>query len=354
MRHLICFEGSTDDSGVIGPLGPGSPFLEVVNARDACDIMGCAKTLGTYGLGTYDPVKSPYPWADAVEGLDGKLAPPVPPLLAKELHGKNPTRAQLKAAERAARECGDPIYTHTTIPVKDFYSMSIWLRAALVLDSFARGRCPHGPSLAEFKGPFGFFVGARMGPHGHYGLFDTLLESIGDHPCPFDCHPPQKWLYDAQEDDIVLDGGDSDWYPFLADEGLIRHRRPQDGEGLRQVLGGEFLVCLNSGLEGPGQDDMRKAAQDLADTIFSLYLCGRVQQRNNGHLYSYRKHDLCDKYSELAGLCEGDRIGVCANCGKVFISDKTRGKQRLYCSNSCRVTKWQSMRKEQDNDEGNR
>jgi hypothetical protein len=327
MRHLICFEGRTDNSSAIGSLKPGSPFLEVINAKNAYDIMNCAELLGTYGFDTYSPVEDP---------TTEELVTPIAPVLAVELHGSNPTQAQLKAAERAVRKWGNPINTNIAIAVEDFYSVSVLLRAALVLDSFARNRCPCELSLAEFERSDGFDAKMRLGPDGHGALFWTLKGSVEGLPCPVNYGQDSMLFLDEQGNDVVSFSDAIDRY------NSGKHRKLLENEGIKNAWDRKAPINIHSSVESSGQNGRRKAAQKLADTIFSLYLGGRNQKRDNGSLCSYSLHALCDKYAELAKLCEDNRIGVCAKCGKVFISEKPRGKQRLYCSDSCRVTKWQS------------
>jgi hypothetical protein len=277
-------------------LSPDSPFLALVNARNALDLIRCANHFHDLDLPTSRRIAWDLEIARYLEMREEDFREPDPLLLAKEIHGQTPTSKQLKAARQATKMLVVPNTKKVDLlSVQDYYSISLLLRSALVLDSFSRGRCLNDFALSEFLSDSKFKIEISCGGGVNGWLIrDLMTFSIG---APFYCE-------------------------FDYDEGRTVYLR------------------LESPFETRDIRDMKTAARKLSNDIFNLHLGGVSPKREQGKTHYYYYHYLCKKYFELAMLCDSNRIGVCGHCGNVFISDKTRGKQRLYCSDSCRVMEW--------------
>jgi hypothetical protein len=257
--------------------------------------MNCASYFRSFGVSTRRIITVD------MESPKTELCIPNSLLLAKEIHGSTPTQKQLKAAKQAAERRATYNTTEVELlPVWDYYSISLMLRAALVLDSFSRGKCPNDLALSDFLSDSMFKIEILYASWGVAGQINELLVDFCNN-APFSC----DFYY----------GGD------IAYTNLFKLESPFKTHDIR---------------------DMKTAARKLSDDIFNLHLGGISPQRRQGKTYYHYSHYLCEKYFELAALCDSNRVGVCGHCGNVFISDKTRGKQRLYCSDSCRVMAWKS------------
>jgi hypothetical protein len=257
--------------------------------------MNCASYFRSFGVSTKRSITVD------TENPKAELNIPDSLLLAKEIHGSTPTQKQLKAAKQAAER--RTTYNTTEVellPVRDYYSISLMLRAALVLDSFSRGKCPNDLALSEFLSDSMFKIEILYESDGVAGQINESLVYFGSN-APFSC----DFYYDS-------------YIPYTN------------------------LFKLESPFKTRDICDMKTAARKLSDDIFNLHLGGISPQRGQGKTHYHYSHYLCEKYFELTALCDSNRIGVCGHCGNVFISEKTRGKQRLYCSDSCRVMEWKN------------